>query len=268
MTINTTFSNADIIAFCQATMDSNVVHSPEYMSIHNKEVVVPGMYLFSFLTSKLIASCSKTTSCNTIEIFLGSLISAGEEVCLMVESALESQIWYLSAINSKDCFRIGENRSSLSFNSSPILKPTPSHIRILPFTNEQLTHFKRLLHTITDEWSDLLFTITYASQALFKAIAEPLDEVENEINRLLDKSKNPDQVSPFYQWLKIEIPEQRNCLNHGKPIEYHISFDREVANRAYIANVECRQDDRLFYHSKYKLIAIPDRLIMRMAKNL
>lgn len=268
MKITTSFSNADIIAFCKATMDFNIVHSPEYMSFHKKEVVVPGMYLFSYLSSKLLSSCTTMVKSNTIEIFLGSLISAGEQVELLVDTAKETGTWFLSAINSKDCFRVGENRSSISFNDHPTLTSTQSHNRGLPVTSEQLSLFKSLLHDISKEWLDLLFTITYASQALFKAIASPLDEVESEINLLLDKSKNPDQVSPFYQWLKIEIPGERISLSLDKPIDYHISFNRESANRAYIANVECRQEDKLFYYSRYKLIAIPDRLIMRMAKSM
>jgi hypothetical protein len=84
----------------------------------------------------------------------------------------------------------------------------------------------------------------------------------------LDKSRNPAQLSPFYQSLEIFIPQSPKILYPKGNIDYQVHLIRKKKHRLYAAHLRCMQSEKLVFQAKYDLIAIPDRLIMRMIKDL
>ena len=139
------------------------------------------------------------------------------------------------------------------------------HIRQLPVSPEQVGLFHRLIASSGDRVGDLLFTVAYASQALFKSIREPETEVEREIDALVNGDS---KVSPFYHTLEIFLPRELPGLLPDKPLDYRIHFERVRANRAYLASLQCEQEGRIGFRSVYKLVGIKDSVILRMAKEI
>lgn len=138
-------------------------------------------------------------------------------------------------------------------------------MRTLDVRPNQMQQFAAMTGLIDNELGYLLFAITYASRGLLLSIDEPVTEVEREINRYLDKTINPEKISPFYQYLKIYLPSNGIKPQPNYNLDYLIHFERVKEGRTYNARVTCFQQWNLIYYSEYQLIAIPDRLIMRMA---
>lgn len=261
------FSESMVVSFCQATADDNPIHDPNYMYAQNKGVVVPGMLLFSTIINHLY---QRTQECyNYYRLIFGNVICANEKVDLGYTPNLEKpEHKYLFAINGHDSFSTKLERS-VAIKNGKGLNLLPNGIdRRLSYCSSQLETFRKLTNSVNHSLADFLFTIAYASAALFKSIREPLTEVEEEINRLLDKTVNPDQVSPFYQTLEIYRTRFDSELSNEGTIDYNIRFEREKQNKVYVAHVVCSQNTKVLYHSIYKLVAIPDKLIMRMVKGV
>lgn len=257
------FTDSVVSDFCKATADDNPIHDPLHMHSQNKGVVVPGMLLFSTIVNLLHRKTNEYF--NYYKLIFGNVICTNEPIDLGFETENEQN--YLYAINGHDMFSTKNNRSVALKNIESKTVNLDGIVRSMPFRKTQLETFRELTNSLYNTLSDFLFTVAYASAALFKAIREPITDVETEINRLLDKTINRDQVSPFYQTLEIFRVNQHAELNPGGTIEYNIRFDREKANKTYIAQVTCMHNNLCFYQSVYKLVAIPDKLIMRMVKD-
>jgi hypothetical protein len=257
------FTDSVVANFCKATVDDNPIHNPEFMYSQNKGVVVPGMLLFSTIVNMLHRKTKEYF--NYYKLIFGNVICTNEPIDLGFETKGEQN--YLYAINGHDMFSTKHDRSVVLKNIDP-KKPHPGGIvRAMPFQKTQLDTFRELTNSLNNTLSDFLFTIAYASAALFKAIREPITEVETEINRLLNKAINPERVSPFYQTLEIFRVNPHAELTPEGTIEYNIRFNREKANKIYVAQVKCMHNSQCFYQSVYRLVAIPDRLIFRMVKD-
>lgn len=257
------FTDSVVTNFCKATVDDNPIHDPVFMYNQNKGVVVPGMLLFSTIANLLHRKTNEYFS--YYKLIFGNVICTNEPIDLGFET--EGNHNYLYAINGHDMFSTKHERSVVLKNIVPKEIHSDGIVRAMPFQKTQLETFRELTNSLNNTLSDFLFTIAYASAALFKAIREPITDVETEINRLLNKALNPVQVSPFYQTLEIFRLNPHAELNPAGTIEYNIKFDREKANKTYIAQVTCMHNKQCFYQSVYKLVAIPDKLIMRMVKD-
>lgn len=261
------FSESMVVNFCQATADDNPIHDPSYMYAQNKGVVVPGMLLFSTIINFLHQQTSELY--NYYRLIFGNVICANEKVDLGFSLNREQpNIKYLFAINGHDSFSTKYERSFVSICGNVLNIDANGVDRKLTYHFTQLETFRRLTNGVNRSLSDFLFTIAYASAALFKSIREPLTVVEEEINRLLDKTINPEQVSPFYQTLEIYKTRFDSELSSEGIIDYNIRFEPEKQNKVYVAHVVCSQNGKVLYHSTYKLVAIPDKLIMRMVKGV
>lgn len=257
------FTDSVVADFCKATADDNPIHDPLFMHSQNKGVVVPGMLLFSTIVNLLHRKTSEYF--NYYKLIFGNVICTNEPIDLGFETKDEQN--YLYAINGHDMFSTKNDRSVVLKNIFPKNLYSWGISRVMSYQKTQLETFRELTNSFNNSLSDFLFTIAYASAALFKAIREPLTEVETEINRLLNKSINPEQVSPFYQTLEIFRENPHAELKPEGTIEYNIRFNREKANKIYLAQVKCMHNNMCFYQSEYRLVAIPDRLIMRMVKD-
>ncbi|HSV87060.1 MAG TPA: hypothetical protein VLH61_00300 [Bacteroidales bacterium] len=265
MKLEYVFTDNQVVTFCKATCDVNPVHDPDYMYSREKRVIVPGMMLFSKVATMLFGAVG--TSLDTYKILINSIVSTNETIVLGYEDGPENEK-YIFAINKQDSFSFGKERSKVYLRNFPVEFPQSGRIQSLPVEKWQLVDFGKVIDCQNVILRDFLFGIAYASNALFKSISNPVTEVEKEINNFLDKSKNPDQVSPFYQSLEIFLPPDPNPLKSNRTIDYFIQFEREVAGRVYLAKVRCEQEGSVLYHSEYRLVAIPDKIILRMAKSL
>jgi hypothetical protein len=115
------------------------------------------------------------------------------------------------------------------------------------------------------ELAGFLFSVAYASQALYAGIREASTEVEQEIDRLINGNN---RISPFYHTLEIFLPPNFPFIQSEGTIGYRVHFVRERANRSYVAHVQCVQEGRIIYRSVYKLVGISDTIILRMAKGV
>lgn len=261
------FTDKQVVEFCRATCDWNTIHNPEFMASKGKHVVVPGMFLFALIVDLLYARVGRTF--DSFRVYFNSVISTGEPVQMGYdESSGGNGERFLFAMNGRDSFTMKDERSRVYRRECNIGYLTEGHYRNMAITPEQYDTFKRLVGCHDDAMAGFLFAVAYASPALTRTINEPITEPEREINRLLDRAENPDRVSPFYQSLDIYLPEKPEILKPQGEINYRVHFVREKFNRVYIAHVQCEQEGRVIYRSEYKLIAIPDRLILRMAKDL
>jgi len=264
MVINMVFSDPVVVNFCQATADDNPIHDPNYMNSQNKRVVVPGMLLFSTVVNFLHKKTGDYY--NYYKLIFGNVICTNEKVDMGFET--DGEMKYLYAINGHDSFSTKNERSLVLRNVKSTEFSANGIVRTMQYKQSQMETFRSLTQNFNKALSDFLFAIAYASAALLKAIREPLTEVEREINRLLNKSINPEQVSPFYQTLEVFRITPHAELNPQGSIDYNVRFEREKLNKTYTAHVVCQQNGKVFYHSIYKLVAIPDKLIMRMVKGL
>jgi len=263
------FSYQLVDLFCKATKDYNIVHSARYMHNNGKKVVVPGMYLLCTILSDTGFFAGGGNNPNYLKIYFNSIVSEGDEIqigCLPLDT--EERVWQLSAINGQDCLALRHNLSIMKHHNSPSLAFSKGNLRSLPFEKAQFHSFQQLLSCEDNTTLAVLFAIAYGSMALNKAIAYPVSETEFEISRLLNKTINPNCVSPFYQSLEIELPLERVTCVPGIDLLYFIDFEQEVFNKSYFANLICMQGQQRIFSARYQMVAIPDRLIMRKAKSL
>ncbi|MFH1161228.1 MAG: hypothetical protein V1733_09815 [bacterium] len=256
------FRDCDIVDFCTATQDTNVIHNPGFMDGYGKRVIVPGMFAFS--CAAILSEEFLKHSANRIQVYFNSLLSSGESVGLGVETNLEDPAeMRLCAVNSRDMLTARESYTRMLTGDIGITPQKEGIFRKLPVSEEQIATFARLIQTKDRQSAGFLFAVSYASQALFKSITEASTEVEHEIDRLINGDY---KISPFYHALEIIIPSEFPVLIETGTLDYLIHFEREKFNKTYVAHLECQQEGRIIFQSKYKLVAIPDSVILRMAK--
>lgn len=258
------FRDQEIVEFCQATKDTNEIHNPDFMQKIGKRVIVPGMFALSSTLN--IESQNLKSNTNFIKVLFNSLLSSGDFATLVTSPVQENPNEIrLSAINSKDTLTSKEEYTRMAYLPT-VFQPYPNGIpRILPFHTSQLESFTRLVGTTDQDVANFLFAVSYASQALLSAIDEPKTEVEEEIQQQIGGNS---KVSPFYQALEIKVPEPFPSFNPSDSMDYYIHFDRERAFKQYTAHVRCECKGVPVFYSRYKLVGIPDLIILRMAKDL
>ncbi|MDK2910503.1 MAG: hypothetical protein PWR20_2071 [Bacteroidales bacterium] len=258
------FTDEDVIKFCEITRDHNLIHNPQYMRENGKKTVVPGMLILS--TAIGMAGDLFRAGANMLELYFHSIIGTGEKVEigyeLQEQKPLKAEIIARNTINTLS--KKGNPSMLMQMDVCPEFT-SEGIMRTLDVRPNQMQQFAAMTGLIDNELGYLLFAITYASRGLLLSIDEPVTEVEREINRYLDKTINPEKISPFYQYLKIYLPSNGIKPQPNYNLDYLIHFERVKEGRTYNARVTCFQQWNLIYYSEYQLIAIPDRLIMRMA---
>lgn len=263
------FSSGIVADFCRATKDYNIVHDADYMHTKGKKVIVPGMLLLCRLLSGCWKDFDQNHQPNYFQLYFNSISSENDPIVLACQPHSERPFtWKLEAINGKDCFSSNGNSSMACVKEVGLAAhPLVGIKRSLPVDQSQIHVFNSILNLADQRLLWLLFSIAYASMALQKAIFEPRTLVESEINQLLNKEINPNCVSPFYQSLTIETTNLPDVGEIPTNIDYFIDFEREYLNKSYFAHLQCVVGSQLIFRARYQMIAIPDRLIMRMAKN-
>lgn len=258
------FRDAQIIDFCVTTRDTNEIHNPEFMKALGKRVIVPGMLALSS-TINLSAEFLKNGG-NSILIYFNSLLSSGDFVTLgNTVNPDDPHELRLSAINHKDTLSTNEEYSRIFRRSGDFNLIYPGIRRSLSIEPSMVSRFSGLTMGTDTDICRFLFAVAYTSQALLKSIVEPETEVEREIGRVISRAN---QVSPFYHSLEIQIPAPFPQFDPQGELDYFIHFTREKPGKLYTAHVRCEHLGRLIFHSRYKMIGIPDRMIYRMAKDI
>lgn len=257
------FTDQSIIDFCLATKDTNEVHDPAFMGTLGKRVIVPGMFAFAS-TAGLSAEFLRTRA-NRIRVIFNTLLSSGDFADLVVErESTNPEKFRLAAINHKDTLSSQEESTFVERTDDHFTPQSEGSVITLPLTGAQITAFGHLTGCPDREVTGLLFSVAYASHALFERISSPATDVEKDIHVLIH---GQEKVSPFYHTLEIFLPATFTHLNGLDTIDYRIHFERTRKNRQYIANLQCEQGGKVLYRSVYKLVGIPDSVILRMAKS-
>jgi hypothetical protein len=258
------FGDAEIVDFCNATRDTNEIHDPAFMAGLGKRVIVPGMLALSY-AANLSGDFLKTRA-NYIKVLFNSLLSSGDFVTLSAEpNPANGEEVRLSAFNHKDTLTSRDEYTRMSHISEE-MPPSPAGIiRRLEVDPRQLEMFCRLVRATDPDLAHFLFSVSYASQALLKSINEAETEVEKEIAALIGGDS---KISPFYQSLEIFIPSPFPVFEPRGALDYFIHFERDKPLRLYTAHVRCESGDRVVFYSRYKMVGIPDMIIIRMAKEI
>lgn len=258
------FTDAGIVEFCKATKDTNELHNPEFMRRMGKRVIVPGMFALS-KTISLDTNYLKTQA-NRIKVLFNTLLSSGDFATLSAEAPDPAlNLVRLSAVNHKDTFASSDEFSKMMRSDVHPEKDFQGILRRLDVDPWQIEAFTKLVGTTDDDFANFQFAVSYASHALLESIDKAETEVEHEIDRLIN---GENQVSPFYQSLEIHVPEPFPVFIPVPSLDYHIHFEREKALKLYAAYVRCESNGKLIFRSKYRLSGIPDRIIIRMAKDI
>ena len=258
------FTDAEIVEFCKATKDTNELHHPDFMGKMGKRVIVPGMFALS--RTLVLSADHLKTQANYIRILFNTLLSSGDFATLSASLVPGNpDVVRLSAINHKDTFASPEEYSKMMHVENGLEMEFQGILRRLEIDPWQIETFIKLVGTTDIEVARFQFAVAYASHALLKSIDEPETEVEQEIDRLINGKS---QISPFYQSLEIYIPSPFPVFTPGSAMDYYIHFEREKAMRLYSAYVRCESDGMVIFRSKYTLMGIPDRIILRMAKDI
>ncbi len=257
------FTDQLIVDFCTVTRDTNEVHDPGFMGSIGKRVIVPGMFAFA-CAAGLSADYLKSGS-GRIRVCFNTLLSSGDfaDLVAVPETGIPGRI-RLSAINHKDTLASREEYTHIDRSGTTFVPQTEGTMQHLPVTPHQVETFGALAGCADHDVRGFLFAVAYASHALFERIASAETDTEQEIDRLINGTT---KVSPFYHMLEIHLPEPFVALEPKGMIDYRIHFEREKLNRNYTAKLQCEQDGKILYRSVYKLVGIPDAIILRMAKN-
>lgn len=267
MELKKIITQEEIRQFCLATQDYNVIHDADFMHTNGKRIIAPGMLVFCLILSKQFYEGGFQP--DTMKVIFNSIVSEGESLRLYTEDCPDApDCTFISAFNGRDSFSFKNERSRIFRRTEDIEFIKSGWIRELTFHREQIRSFDEVIQSPDKRLSNIMFSIAYASNALLLNIDNPRDEIELEIKTMLDKNIQKDPVSAFYQSLDIYLDNLEVDLNENSPLEYKIQMERLIANRTYLAHVQCSHSNKLIYHSVYKLSAIPDRLIMRMAPGL
>jgi len=261
---NVIFRDSDIVEFCRTTRDINEVHDPEYMRSIGKRAIVPGMFALS-ATANLSADFLKKSAC-TIKVFFNTLLSSGDFATLCAEpNLLDPSEMRLLAINHKDTLTSKEEYTRIISGAGITGFQTCGVVQKLDICEDQFSTFLRLIGAKDLEMARVLFAVSYASNALFRQIDVAQTEIESEIDQLINHHS---KVSPFYHTLEIKIPSPFPTIHPQGTLDYRIHFERVKKNKAYFAYVQCEQEGNVIYNSQYNLVAIPDIIILRMAKEI
>jgi hypothetical protein len=228
-----------------------------------KRVIVPGMYALS-RTVNLSADLLKSQA-NVIKVIFNSLLSSGDFVTLCTIPDPEDPCKVrLSAINHKDTLASQDEYARMFKSDHEFENFIRGIHHKTDLDTRQLESFKRLIGSNDPDVANFLFTVSYASKALINSIHSPVTEIEKEIDEVINRDK---MVSPFYQSLEIHIPNPFPVFTPGPAIDYFIHYEREIAFKLYTAHVRCEIEGNVIFHSLYKMGGIPDKVILRMAKD-
>jgi hypothetical protein len=223
-----------------------------------------GMFALS-QTVNLSAAFLKNRAAS-LKVLFNSLLSSGDFVTLVTSSLNDNPNEIrLSAINCKDTLTSKNEYTRLSVKEPGFITNHKGRLLKLDVTPEQLDKFIQLIGKEDIDVTHFLFAIAYASQALFRCINNPLNDIEKEIDDTI--SKNP-SISPFYHSLDIRIPSPFPVFNPVGVLDYSIYFEREKPSKLYSAFVHCEHHGKLVFQAHYKLMGIADKIILRMAKEI
>jgi hypothetical protein len=257
------FSDAEIVEFCKATQDTNELHDPAFMGNIGKRIIVPGMFALS-RTICLDEGFLKSRA-NVIKVLFNSLLSSGDFVTLSASPDPENPCeLLLSAINHKDTLSSHFEHSFLFLTDRGFENFINGIHHRVEMDVQQVQKFKSLVGAKDPDVANFLFAVSFTSKALLNVIDHPETEIEKEIDELINKNS---KVSPFYQSLEIHIPVPFPVFTPAESIDYFIHYQREIAYRLYTAHIRCETDGKILFHSQYKMGGIPDRVILRMAKD-
>jgi hypothetical protein len=205
------------------------------------------------------------TKVNFIKVLFNSLLSSGDFATLrtMPDPQFSPEI-RLSAINHKDTLTSKDEYTRMSHIEKGFNSFFQGINHSLPLNAEQIQTFNKLVGAVDPDVTNFLFAVSYASQALLSAINHPETEIEVEIDQVINGNSN---ISPFYQSLEIHIPEPFPVFTPRNSMDYYIHFEREKVKKLYIAHVRCESEGIVIFRSSYKLVGIPDQIILRMAKD-
>jgi hypothetical protein len=258
------FTDPEIVEFCNVTRDTNVIHQPAFMDRLGKRVIVPGMFALSS-TACLSEEFLKNRA-NSIRVLFNSLLSSGDFATLNVSEIpdIPDEI-RLSAVNHKDTLTTKDDYTRIYYTTNLFSTDYDGILHRLDLDPVQIDVFKRLIKTEDSDTANFLFAVSYASQALLKAILNPQTDIEKEVEELIQGGSG---VSPFYHTLEIQLPSPFPKFNAGSSIDYYVHFERGKKNKLYKAHVRCIANGTLIFHSRYQMIGINNQIILRMAKDI
>ncbi|MDP4280967.1 MAG: MaoC family dehydratase [Bacteroidota bacterium] len=259
---NIIFRDNEIVEFCRITEDTNEIHNPEFMNSIGKRLIVPGMFVLGMAIN--LADDFLKNHADMIKVFFNTLLSAGDIATIVAAKDPDHPDEIrLSAINHKDTLNSRQEYSSILYLGKPFQVQEGGILRRLNVNPDRIEKFRNLIHASDPDVAHFLFAIAFASHALLNCIDDARTDVEKEINNLISSES---KISPFYKSLEIHIPQPFPSFELRDSLDYYIHFDCEKPHKLYTAYVRCEHDGKIIFQSTYKMVGIPDLIILRMAK--
>jgi len=247
--------NRDIISFCISTGDNNSIHDPKYMEPKGKRVIIPGMLTLTDILNTFPTHLKKTRS---ILANFGYAVSEGDIIRFDDEdiSDVEKRIIAKTYDDPKK-----EDTYIFMNQAPPKIEYLGETHKKITFSPHQAELFSKVLNGSITKETKFLFSLALSSQALIES---------KEDLKLSDEKKLSDILGnklPAYQSISINLPKVFPDIHLGKQLDYYMSVTSED-EKHFQYDIQCIQGLKEIYNGRYELLAVPEKLIMRMARNL
>ncbi|PLW79325.1 hypothetical protein C0585_08320 [Candidatus Woesearchaeota archaeon] len=249
------YDNRDIISFCISTGDDNSIHDPQYMEPKSKRVIVPGMLTLTDILNNFPTDLKKTRS---ILANFGYAVSEGDIIRFDDEdiSDVEKRIITKAHDNPKK-----EDTHIFMNREIPEIEYLGETHKKITFSPHQAELFAKVLGTNITKESKFLYSLALSSRALLES---------KEDLKLSDEKKLSDILGnklPAYQSISINLPKVFPDIHLGKQLNYYMSVSSED-EKHFQFDIQCIQGLKEIYNGRYELLAVPEKLVMRMARDL
>lgn len=268
------FTIADFAEFCRITGDTNPIHDPSYMLQHGKQPIGPGMLTLSYAGNQ--AENLLIQNVDNAEVVFGAPVAPNEEIDFKSglcnnpngDERLEVR---LSGMNpdEKDVLASPKDDSNYTrfFVDGPRLTmPNDLSGRNWEVREEYVVKFNEIIDGTFGPVSETLYAIASGSWALCQSVRDaPHTDVEKAINHaMLGNPKR--KCLPMYTGINIHLPNGFNEIT-SRDLIYSGTMEYDE-KRTVTGTLNCRQSGKDLFRMDYGLVIMPEKVVMRAAKNL
>lgn len=275
------FSDENVMNFCEVTEDSSIHHKPDAMKEKGKLAIVPGMYILALAASQAEGFLQNQNT--KAEVYFGAPSCIGDSIDFDVAKRengpkpdeVEPEIARLLTSNNgidvlcapkqeverKQELESQDVRYTRLLNIGEMPPEIEGYKRILIPKNDSLGRFAKLANREPDSLTELLFAIAYSSRALLRGVGEPLTDGEKVARDAMGK------LIPVYLSLDLFIPKERPRIEVNRGIHYTVRTEN-IAKKKFTYVLDCHTSNSRLYYAVYRLRATQEKLVLEMARDI
>ncbi len=248
------FSDADIALFCDATLDNNAIHNPEFMRSIGKYAIVPGMMT---LLSAVAIEPEFLKNASSIKAYFSSMLNSGEEVSIGTKAVANDEIVLYAYRGQDNLLKRDDAYSRIERGKIRIGESFKGVERKFIAVQEQIDSFSGVINARSDI-ARFLFAIAYSSKALLDSLSLPQTEDEENVKKRMKGRL------PAYNSLSIGI---NSMAVSGHEFVYKTSGETE-GKRDLTCQVNCWNNGKVLYTATYTASAMLEGALMKFAKDI